>query len=112
MSLCPKCRAPIKRDDKECSDCGVVFAHVRSTSRPQYYEPLPYVHCAHDGCPDGATTRVKTATGHANFCLQHYDEYFTEQARMYCVSRGLDTTAKQFKFCKETIAGMRKKIAA
>jgi hypothetical protein len=111
MSLCPKCRAPIRTSDKECGDCGVILQHVRG-AKPQYYEPLPYVHCAQDGCGIGATTRIKTPTGYANFCLEHYDEYFTKEAAIYCGSRGLDTPEKQMKHCREMFGVLRKRMVA
>lgn len=71
-----------------------------------------FVHCANEDCPNCATARVKTPTGFANFCPTHYEKYWIDQARMFCVSRGMDTKDKQYKFCRETIAGMRGRIGA
>ena len=99
---CPDCKRRIV-DIAESCRCGWTKGNVAAGH---------YVHCAQEECGISAVCRVKTPTGFANFCLEHYDEYFAKQAAIYCGSRGLDTTEKQYKFCREKINGLRERIAA
>ena len=41
------------------------------------YEPRPVVVCAHMGCTVPALVRVKTETGWANFCEDHYVQHWS-----------------------------------
>lgn len=99
---CPDCKRRIA-DIAESCRCGWTKGNVKEGR---------FVHCAKEDCPNCAVAKVRLPTGWANFCPQHYEAHFAEQARIFCGSRGLDTTDKQYKFCRETIAGMRRRIAA
>lgn len=102
MMFCQNCKRRLP-DIAETCKCGWTKESVKQAG---------FVHCANESCPTCAIVRVKTPTGFANFCEAHYEKYFTEQARIFCGSRGFDTQEKQYKFCRETISGMRRKIAA
>lgn len=59
--------------------------------------------CAHANCGITPNTRVKTATGWAAVCWQHYDEFFQAIARDWCFTRGLDTREKQDAFVRQSV---------
>ena len=100
---CPECFRRIA-DIAESCRCGWTKGNVKAGR---------YVHCAQEDCPQGASIRIKTATGFASFCEVHYDEYFTKQAQIYGGSRGLDTREKQWKYCRQMIKGLiADKVAA
>lgn len=100
--ICQNCKRRIP-DIAESCRCGWTKESAREAG---------FVHCANETCPACAVARVKTPTGYANFCPQHYEDYFTKQAEIFCGSRALDTVEKQHKFCRETISQMRMRIAA
>jgi hypothetical protein len=50
--------------------------------------------CAHANCGIDAMCRIKTKTGWADVCWQHYDAHYAAQARANCAAKGLHTTAQ------------------
>lgn len=56
--------------------------------------PATSVPCAHDTCGIAAMCKIRTPTGWANLCWQHYDAHYAAQARANCAARGLHTTAQ------------------
>jgi hypothetical protein len=58
-----------------------------TTPREDVPEIIP---CAHESCGISAITRVKTPTGWAKFCLEHYEDYFKRLAAKNFTALGLD----------------------
>ncbi len=74
MAECPRCDLEIGLSTS-CS-CG-----WRSRARSPFAQPKePTVDCAHQGCNAPAMCKVKTATGWANLCTQHYDHHYRDEA--------------------------------
>lgn len=68
--------------------------------------------CCREPCRLSAKTKVKTPTGWANFCLEHYHEYYTRQSEEYCNALGLDTTEKRIAWLKQHAKGLTKRYTA
>lgn len=71
---CPDCKQELGNRATYCP-CGWRKAQSR-TDKP---EPV-YVPCAYADCGIAAMCKIKTKTGWANLCWQHYDKHFAEQA--------------------------------
>lgn len=99
--LCPECKRRIA-DIAESCKCGWTKGNVAAGR---------YVHCAYEDCGIGALARVKTVTGWANFCAEHYEKYFSDEAKHYCLTRGLDTVEKQYKFVRANVGNINKLAA-
>lgn len=69
---------------------------------------MPDVPCAHVDCPHFAICSIKTPTGWANLCKNHYLSHFNDEARAYCEARGLTTREKKLEFIRERLAGIGK----
>ena len=69
---CPDCKGEIGR--AIYCGCGWKKTSLRVVGGVQD------VRCAHSECGIDAMCRVKTKTGWANLCWQHYDQYFERQA--------------------------------
>jgi hypothetical protein len=71
---CPTCGAPL---GKNAAYCGCGWRRITSGfDAPQE----PHVNCAHEDCFLSAKVKIKTKTGWANLCAQHYDQHFAKQA--------------------------------
>ena len=92
MSQCPKCRRRLRDGAIGCL-CGWSIAEGE----------VAFAHCAHDDCSFKAIARIKTPTGMADFCLAHYDAYWSKVAADWCAERGLDTREKQYLFIRKTV---------
>jgi hypothetical protein len=55
----------------------VVRKYTAPSQDSKLDQPVP---CAHEDCNISALCRIKTKTGWANLCWQHYDAHFAEQA--------------------------------
>jgi hypothetical protein len=59
----------------------------------------PFIHCAHEDCPDCAIIWLKGA----NLCRKHYERKVSEAAADFCSSLNLTTRADMRKYCRERI---------
>lgn len=79
---CPNCTATLTARATYCG-CGW------KKHKQQYQERAPDVPCAHEACGIAAMCRLKTPTGYANVCWQHYDAHFAERAQESLAAYGL-----------------------
>ena len=105
---CPKCGTYNAPAAKDCKDCGTVFAELRK----ELDDNARFCQCSHTDCTTPAICRIKTPTGWANMCQQHYDDWHLNLARDYCTWRGLDSRAKQRDYIKTTLKNSSWAIAA
>lgn len=91
---CPKCHGELHDGAKFCG-CG-----WKRGSAPVASERVP---CAHDGCGIAAMCKIKTETGWANLCWQHYDAHFAEQGRKNSERLGLKTGAEHRAWMRENM---------
>lgn len=71
---CNKCGASLHDD---ATSCGCGWKKLKPKFEDKLDQPVP---CAHEDCNISALCRIKTKTGWANLCWQHYDAHFAEQA--------------------------------
>lgn len=76
---------------------------------PEVFERPP-VECAHIGCGFHASVRIKTKTGMANLCYQHYLKHFQDQAEEKCVELGLLTPGQCREWVKKNAGGLFKRF--
>jgi hypothetical protein len=70
---CPKCHVEIA----DSTYCGCGWKKLKPRFETGRDEPVP---CAHADCGIAAMCRIRTPTGWANLCWQHYDQHFASQA--------------------------------
>lgn len=95
---CPDCHCELHNTAKYCG-CGWRKPNQNATP------PRASVPCAHQDCGIDAMCKIKTPTGWANLCWQHYDAHFLAQGQATCERLGLDTVEKQRAYFRE---GFRK----
>lgn len=87
---CPRCRRKLRAEARNCL-CGWSQAADSPVIGPE---------CAHaPQCTAPAILRLRTKTGWANFCYQHYIAFHTREAEAKCLDAGLETTAQRRAFC-------------
>src|SRR3990167_4928752 len=88
MSDCPKCGTEIGRS----SYCGCGWKRY---AKSQHSDAEPHAACAYEGCAYDSFCKIKTPTGWANVCEEHYRIYHHVKAEKYCNDKGLDTREKR-----------------
>lgn len=78
-----------------------VLAWRKEGSRLTYEtKPLPYIQCAYQGCPNGATVRVRKPTGWAQMCEGHYANDNLRESKDYCLKNALISTEEKIAHCR------------
>lgn len=103
MSECPKCETEIGY----ANHCGCGWK--RPAKKLGYIEP-DRVKCCHDTCFRSSKLKVRTPTGWANFCDEHYELYFKDQAKKNCEALNLKTTAEKRAWLKTKISEISAKM--
>ncbi len=88
---CLDCGSPLGRGAYKCR-CGW------SVAPPETYRRGP--DCAYAGCAGRTMVSLRTKTGVAYLCHEHYIANHTKEAEAYCAERGLTTTERKIAFCK------------
>jgi hypothetical protein len=97
---CPDCKQELGARATYCP-CGWKKA---TQAREQPHDaPVP---CAHSGCGIRAMCRIRTATGWANLCWQHYDAHFSQKAIDNLDKYGMERQADETR--AEHVMRMRK----
>ena len=74
QNQCPTCGTAL---GKNATYCGCGWRKLKPRFEVSRDDP---VHCAHEYCGISAMCKIKTKTGWANLCWQHYDQHFERQA--------------------------------
>lgn len=69
-----------------------------------------FMPCAHEMCPHGAWMNVKTKTGNANFCRDHYFANHKERARIRNEARGIFTRDDAIAYCRAYLPSLGVKM--
>lgn len=94
MSACPKCDTEIGA----AAYCGCGWkrgAKARDTG------PERRCDCCYEGCSHDAMVKIKTPTGWANMCLDHYAIYHHAKAEKHCRDLGLNTRAQRLAWLRQ-----------
>jgi hypothetical protein len=98
MKRCPRCDGDIGELAIACR-CG--WKERGNYSKKD--EPAIFMQCAHMGCNTSAICRVKTKTGLADFCILHYEQFYTDKASATCERLGLRTTKQKRELVRKTV---------
>ena len=108
---CPRCKTSIPDTARNCS-CG----WRKRGNVTDAYETSPVVDCAHANCSAPAICRIKTKTGWANVCKNHYDRHYADEAHANLDRYGLaklpdETNAEHVGRMREFVrAGFKKMV--
>ena len=103
MKPCPRCDAEIGNTAVACR-CGWKERAAKTKD-----EPVVFMQCAHMGCNISAICRVKTPTGWADFCLSHYEKFYTDKAYATCEKLGLFTVEQKRAWVREQMRALASK---
>lgn len=106
---CPQCHHANPTGATECTDCGIIFADVKHKKGRD--QPLPRAPCAHANCDKPALCKMKTPTGWAAFCEQHYELFIQTRAEQTCQRLGLKTSKQRQEWVKAYLNAAREHLS-
>lgn len=106
---CPECKDELGARATYCQ-CG----WKKSAQRAQ--PPAVHISCAHADCGIRAMCKIKTKTGWANLCWQHYDKHYADEAHANLDKYGLaclpdETTEEHVSRMREFVKSGLKRFA-